>query len=204
MVRTPATNPADVARCSHRGTCGTSPSFSSPTAARSPAGSSRQHASLVCLSYPHACRVHHSDLQAYQPSPSSATQTDTHCTSRWCVSSTRYQIPCTRSTSRLMSRTILGLPQRLPATCGEISSSTSHFAAALVQFIRHTVWQHSTAQHIIAHICDTTASCCAGFLSENTDFAAACAEAGVTFVGPPAPAILAMGTHAQLGLFAYL
>lgn len=34
-----------------------------------------------------------------------------------------------------------------------------------------------------------------GFLSENTDFAAACAQAGVAFVGPPAPAILAMGTH---------
>jgi 3-methylcrotonyl-CoA carboxylase alpha subunit len=32
-----------------------------------------------------------------------------------------------------------------------------------------------------------------GFLSENTDFAAACAKAGITFVGPPSSAIEAMG-----------
>ena len=32
-----------------------------------------------------------------------------------------------------------------------------------------------------------------GFLSENTAFAAACADAGITFVGPPAAAIDAMG-----------
>ena len=33
-----------------------------------------------------------------------------------------------------------------------------------------------------------------GFLSENTDFAAACAENGITFIGPPAPAIELMGS----------
>ena len=33
-----------------------------------------------------------------------------------------------------------------------------------------------------------------GFLSENAGFAAACEAAGVTFVGPPAAAIAAMGT----------
>ncbi|WP_221329917.1 biotin carboxylase N-terminal domain-containing protein [Actinoplanes sp. L3-i22] len=32
-----------------------------------------------------------------------------------------------------------------------------------------------------------------GFLSENTAFAAACEAAGITFIGPPAPAIEAMG-----------
>jgi acetyl-CoA/propionyl-CoA carboxylase biotin carboxyl carrier protein len=32
-----------------------------------------------------------------------------------------------------------------------------------------------------------------GFLSENTAFAAACADAGIAFVGPPAAAIEAMG-----------
>ena len=32
-----------------------------------------------------------------------------------------------------------------------------------------------------------------GFLSENADFAEACATAGITFVGPPPPAIRAMG-----------
>jgi len=33
-----------------------------------------------------------------------------------------------------------------------------------------------------------------GFLSENADFAAACAEAGVTFIGPPTEAIRLMGS----------
>src|ERR1700730_10814099 len=32
-----------------------------------------------------------------------------------------------------------------------------------------------------------------GFLSENADFAEACAQAGIVFVGPPAPAMRAMG-----------
>ncbi|HRH30102.1 MAG TPA: biotin carboxylase N-terminal domain-containing protein, partial [Aquabacterium sp.] len=35
-----------------------------------------------------------------------------------------------------------------------------------------------------------------GFLSENADFAIACAQAGVTFVGPPAYALAAMGDKA--------
>src|SRR5215211_5750091 len=33
-----------------------------------------------------------------------------------------------------------------------------------------------------------------GFLSENADFAAACADAGVTFIGPPPSALLLMGS----------
>lgn len=36
-----------------------------------------------------------------------------------------------------------------------------------------------------------------GFLSENTDFAAACEAAGIVFIGPPASAILAMGEKTQ-------
>ncbi|MGH6813096.1 MAG: acetyl/propionyl/methylcrotonyl-CoA carboxylase subunit alpha [Methylocella sp.] len=36
-----------------------------------------------------------------------------------------------------------------------------------------------------------------GFLSENADFAAECAAAGVVFIGPPATAIRAMGDKAQ-------
>ncbi len=36
-----------------------------------------------------------------------------------------------------------------------------------------------------------------GFLSENADFAEACAAAGITFIGPPAAAIRAMGSKAQ-------
>jgi len=52
----------------------------------------------------------------------------------------------------------------------------------------------------IAHILDaakkSNAQCIHpgyGFLSENADFAEACAEAGITFVGPPAEAIRMMG-----------
>ena len=36
-----------------------------------------------------------------------------------------------------------------------------------------------------------------GFLSENAEFAEACARAGVIFIGPPAAAIRAMGDKAQ-------
>jgi len=36
-----------------------------------------------------------------------------------------------------------------------------------------------------------------GFLSENADFAEACAAAGIVFVGPPASAIRAMGSKAE-------
>ncbi|HWT07945.1 MAG TPA: biotin carboxylase N-terminal domain-containing protein, partial [Roseomonas sp.] len=36
-----------------------------------------------------------------------------------------------------------------------------------------------------------------GFLSENADFAEACAAAGIAFIGPPGPAIRAMGSKAE-------
>ena len=36
-----------------------------------------------------------------------------------------------------------------------------------------------------------------GFLSENEEFARACAKAGLVFIGPPAPAIKAMGLKAE-------
>ena len=37
-----------------------------------------------------------------------------------------------------------------------------------------------------------------GFLSENAGFAQACADAGLVFIGPPASAILAMGSKLSL------
>jgi len=37
-----------------------------------------------------------------------------------------------------------------------------------------------------------------GFLSENAEFAAACALAGITFVGPSAQAISAMGSKSEI------
>ena len=36
-----------------------------------------------------------------------------------------------------------------------------------------------------------------GFLSENADFAESCAAAGIAFIGPPGPAIRAMGSKAE-------
>jgi len=36
-----------------------------------------------------------------------------------------------------------------------------------------------------------------GFLSENADFAKACADAGITFIGPPESAIIAMGSKSE-------
>ncbi|MBI1731471.1 MAG: acetyl/propionyl/methylcrotonyl-CoA carboxylase subunit alpha [Gammaproteobacteria bacterium] len=39
-----------------------------------------------------------------------------------------------------------------------------------------------------------------GFLSENPDFASACADAGIVFIGPPAAAIAAMGSKAHAKL----
>jgi 3-methylcrotonyl-CoA carboxylase alpha subunit len=36
-----------------------------------------------------------------------------------------------------------------------------------------------------------------GFLSENADFADACAASGITFIGPPASAIRAMGSKSE-------
>jgi 3-methylcrotonyl-CoA carboxylase alpha subunit len=51
-------------------------------------------------------------------------------------------------------------------------------------------------EHLIAAAQEAGAECVHpgyGFLSENADFAEACAQAGVVFVGPPAGAIRAMG-----------
>ena len=42
-----------------------------------------------------------------------------------------------------------------------------------------------------------------GFLSENAGFAAACEAAGVTFVGPPAAAIAAMGAAHVMQVMPY-
>ncbi|MGC1777082.1 MAG: biotin carboxylase N-terminal domain-containing protein [Xanthobacteraceae bacterium] len=51
-------------------------------------------------------------------------------------------------------------------------------------------------ERVIAAARQATAECIHpgyGFLSENADFATACADAGIVFVGPPAAAIRAMG-----------
>lgn len=43
-----------------------------------------------------------------------------------------------------------------------------------------------------------------GFLSENAAFAEQLAKEGITFIGPPAPAIVSMGSKRYVTLYIYL
>src|SRR5436309_12557794 len=55
-------------------------------------------------------------------------------------------------------------------------------------------------ERIIAAACETGAEAVHpgyGFLSENAEFAEACAAAGLTFIGPPPSAIRAMGSKSE-------
>ena len=90
-------------------------------------------------------------------------------------------------------RTLRALGIRPVAVYAQADAGAPHVAAADVAV---AIGSYLSIEEVIAAARATGAQAIHpgyGFLSENTAFAAACAQAGITFVGPPAPAIEAMG-----------
>ena len=90
-------------------------------------------------------------------------------------------------------RTLRALGIRPVALYAQADAGAPHVAAADVAV---AIGSYLSIEEVIAAARATGAEAIHpgyGFLSENTAFAAACARAGITFVGPPAAAIEAMG-----------
>ena len=90
-------------------------------------------------------------------------------------------------------RTLRALGIRPVAVYTQADAGAPHVAAADVAV---AIGSYLSIEEVIAAARATGAEAIHpgyGFLSENTAFAAACAQVGITFVGPPAPAIEAMG-----------
>ncbi len=96
-------------------------------------------------------------------------------------------------------RTARRLGLRTIAVCSEADARAPH---ALIADEAHLIGPAPARESylrgdVILEVAKKTGAACVhpgyGFLSENTEFAAACAAAGIVFVGPPSSAIEAMG-----------
>jgi 3-methylcrotonyl-CoA carboxylase alpha subunit len=98
-----------------------------------------------------------------------------------------------------IARTARRMGLRTIAVYSEADAQALHVRACDVAFPigpAPAAASYLVAERLIATARQAGADCihpCYGFLAENAEFAAACAAAGIAFVGPPPDAIRAMG-----------